>query len=558
MHFFKRIKQTKFVKNIFNYCIKNLDHTKNILFIVLVICLLELPDILGAYIYGFKKNFWNAYTQAMRINFVFIAPLFFLPGKIGKIFFGIITSVLSLCALAVVILYKKFRLEIGGDSYFVIANSNPSETHEFLISLLSGFNIFAAVTSMLFALFCIVIFSRCKWKITYLHIITGIIMLLPLSITILRHHSNTQKMQKVFSRNSLSKFILEYNTFQSQYGNIYKNLTEKPDLPSGLKALHKNIAGIIVIGESANRNHLGIYGYPRNTTPNLLRRKDSILAFSNVISATVQTPTAIRYLLTDELLSSPGIINFSLPDLLNAAGFKTHWISNQFSWGLGGYESSTTLLAQKCNSFYFVHQETPDEKYDIACVEPAKKMLNTEKPVILFVHLQGSHIGYESRFPKNFGSFKNTFDQISQQTLPANRNMTNIYDCSIEYTDFVLEKLIKQLEKQSRPSFLLYVSDHSECNNIDNHTVARAAQCNIRACYEIPFLLWFSPEYKKLFGNIIEKGKKNLKSPLQADRAIWTITDIVRISWDGFPEEKSLFSSSYKNPSARFMFSKKY
>ena len=426
------------------------------------------------------------------------------------------------------------------------------------MSLASPFNIIVAFIFIIFAVYCISVFCQRKWEITRLHIITGILLLLPLSITLLRYHSNTQKIQKVLSRNSLSKFILEYNTFQSQYGTYYYNLTKKPNLPQGIVSSNRNIAGIIVIGESANRKHHSIYGYPRNTTPNLLRRKDSILAFSDVISATTQTPTAIRYLLSDELLTATGVLNYTLPDLLKSANFETHWISNQFAWGLGGYESSTTFLAQKCDSFYFVHQEAPDEKYDIACIKPAEKMLNTEKPVILFIHLMGSHIGYKSRFPENFGSFKNTHDSITEQLPQSNRYMTNIYDCSIEYTDFILEKLIQLLEKQYRPAFLFYVSDHSECNNIDNHTVARASQSNIRACYEIPFLLWFSPEYREQFNDFIEAGKKNLSMPLQADHAIWTIADIVRISWNVFPEEKSLFSPLYKKPSARFMFSEKY
>ena len=554
-----QILKTTAVRKSIDYCVLHKESIISISFVLLVIFLLAIPDILGACIYGFKKNFLNSYIQALRIYLVTIVPIFFLPGILGKVFFAISTIFHAFCATGILILYHKYRLEIGGDSYFILVNSNPSEIWEFLCSLVSLYNVSVVIFFVLFAVGCIYFFSKCKWKITFLHIVLGIILALPLSISILRYRSKPAKVKKVLTRCSVSKFLVEYRNFQVVYGSIYKNLTKKPELPGKILPVEKNIAGIIVIGESAYRKHHSIYGYPRNTTPNLSRRKDSILPFSNVISATVQTPTAIRYLLTDEILKKSSIndIHFSLPDLLKAAGYETHWISNQYIWGLGGYESSTTLLAQKCDSYYFVHNKTPEEKYDIACIKPVEKFLRTTKPVILFVHLMGSHIGYEERFPKNFGSFRDKYDGVIEKVLPANRHKTNLYDCSIEYTDFVLEKMIKLLEAQSRPSFLLYLSDHSECNGLDKYTVARATHSKIRACYEIPFLLWYSEGYKNEFSDFISRGKNNLRKPLQCDDAIWTIADITHITWEGFPQEKSLFSPSYKGRK-RFMYNTLY
>mgnify|MGYP003631004296 FL=1 len=42
---------------------------------------------------------------------------------------------------------------------------------------------------------------------------------------------------------------------------------------------------VFIIGESATRNHMGIYGYKRNTTPNLSKISNEIVVLDNVISS---------------------------------------------------------------------------------------------------------------------------------------------------------------------------------------------------------------------------------------------------------------------------------
>ncbi len=38
---------------------------------------------------------------------------------------------------------------------------------------------------------------------------------------------------------------------------------------------------IVVIGESLTRNHMSLYGYPRNTNPLLSERKDNLYVYNN-------------------------------------------------------------------------------------------------------------------------------------------------------------------------------------------------------------------------------------------------------------------------------------
>ena len=46
---------------------------------------------------------------------------------------------------------------------------------------------------------------------------------------------------------------------------------------------------VFIVGESANRNHLSLYGYKRNTTPKLEAMRDELVVFEDVISPDTHT-----------------------------------------------------------------------------------------------------------------------------------------------------------------------------------------------------------------------------------------------------------------------------
>ena len=517
------------------------------LFVILAVSLIAIPDIAGLFRYGHLPNFTAPYIQALRIYLFITAPVFFLPGIWGKIYFSLEIAVLSFVAMVSLILLYMFNLPISGDCFGLIFNTHLQEATEFIMTLFRFSNIITTILCVGFAVACTFVIWKFKWKTSILSILTGIILLMPLSITLLRYHYKKRLLSLAIERGSLGKFVSQYFTFKYHYSKTIKDLTKTPILPQPqIEKRHNKMTGIIVIGESAWRKHLGIYGYSRNTTPELSKRNGSILAWNNVMSATPQTPSSIRYFLTDAVVEKPDTVDYSLIDLFNKAGYKTHWVSNQPAWGLGGYESSTTYLALKCNSVYFLHKENPREKYDEGLLDPVEKLLQSEDSQIIFVHLQGSHIAYAQRYPEKFGSFTGCKDQIYQNiTIKSNKEITNEYDNSIEYTDYILGQLISMLEKQKSISFLLYFSDHGECSDIDNFTQRRAVASKEKACYEVPFLMWYSQHYGIVNNSMLMNGKNNLHAPLQGDKALWTMCDAAGISWKDFPSEKSLFSKKY-------------
>lgn len=88
---------------------------------------------------------------------------------------------------------------------------------------------------------------------------------------------------------------------------------------------------LVVIGESMQRQHLSLYGYPRDTTPNLRQRKNELVILDNVISSHVQTQPSLRYALTLANVrdGQDPLQSLSIIDLANLAGMDTFWLSNQ-------------------------------------------------------------------------------------------------------------------------------------------------------------------------------------------------------------------------------------
>lgn len=62
-----------------------------------------------------------------------------------------------------------------------------------------------------------------------------------------------------------------------------KNLTDS--------AANQPATLVLVIGESTNRQRMSLYGYPRNTTPELDKLKDQLSVFDNVIT---RAPTPLK------------------------------------------------------------------------------------------------------------------------------------------------------------------------------------------------------------------------------------------------------------------------
>ncbi len=165
---------------------------------------------------------------------------------------------------------------------------------------------------------------------------------------------------------------------------------------------------ILVISESINRNHMSLYGYGRNTTPNLLKISDKLHVLEDACASHDNTLDALKHMLTFATDDEPEYL-FKAPNLLQimrAAGYETYWISNQQQISLG--DSYISVFSKSAEHQDFVNRRALSEgvSLDEKLFEPLENILaHGPAKKFIVIHLIGAHAGYDLRYPQQYQVF---------------------------------------------------------------------------------------------------------------------------------------------------------
>lgn len=315
---------------------------------------------------------------------------------------------------------------------------------------------------------------------------------------------------------------------------------------------------LVVIGESMQRQHLSLYGYPRDTTPNLRQRKNELVILDNVISSHMQTQPSLRYALTLANVrdGQDPLQSLSIIDLANLAGMDTFWLSNQQP-----LRGTTSAIARQAKHEYYVSNDhagianTLDElllpSIERALAHPAPQKL-------IVVHLMGSHLQYENRYPAKFAQFTDQPPRPYQTELSTRqRNSINAYDNSILYTDYVLNEILSLAHRQTQPTGLFYFSDHGEEVYDTKDFKGHGPESLTQRMFSIPFIVW---------GNDGMKTQQTMRFTqlAQAKHQAWKLDHFDQLlsqllGWQ-YPQQRpqdSLADSQFI-PSARIVYGKDF
>jgi len=278
---------------------------------------------------------------------------------------------------------------------------------------------------------------------------------------------------------------------------------------------------VLVIGESANKHHMSLYGYKYPTTRFLssLVKKDFAEAF-DVISPANQTRLSIPV-----MLSYASVKDFnkymkskSLVSLFREVGYKSYWLSNQFK--VGEYDTYISSLANeadfhKIKNLHFILEQAK-VKPDEVLLEDVDKCYKKSQREFFVLHLMGSHAMYDKRYPKDKAYFKPPKDLIQA------------YDNTIYYTDIFLKELFDRF-KDDKVLFI-YVSDHSE---VPGTQTGHGFVPSYKDEYEIPFVVYSSVpnERLKILKNKNLQKKFNLESLINIVKYLTYMDDKCQVSY---------------------------
>ena len=261
---------------------------------------------------------------------------------------------------------------------------------------------------------------------------------------------------------------------------------------------------VLMIGESHNKRHMSLYGYPRDTTPTLVQRnKDgNLIVFENAYSNHTHTNPSLSLSLTEanQYNGKSWIATPSLITIARQAGIKIYWISNQQMLGL--WDNFVALLAKESHEVVSINnkigvRKQPD-KQDEALIPHLRYALQEPGEKLIVVHLIGSHGNYCLRFPKSWNAYtgEHELPAFGKATATTHLKNVNCYDNSVRYNDHILDLVFNSLEETRVPASALYFADHSE--DVFNGKAHNSAVFDFNMT-EIPMVFAASNSWKNEF-----------------------------------------------------------
>jgi len=304
---------------------------------------------------------------------------------------------------------------------------------------------------------------------------------------------------------------------------------------------------VVVIGESQNRHHMGLYGYFRDTTPKL--QMQNLLQLKYPYSNQVYTTAVLSYALTqaNALNHIDYFKAYSIVDIVQRAGFKTYWLTNQVL--KGGWDNVISVIANRCDTLVGLNKgfgkTVSTSHYDADLLPYLKKALaeKTKQNKIIFIHLMGNHNRYSDRYPKAFDKYNRYLQYDAMGNIVDTEGITdfiNSYDNSMLYNDFVLSEIITAMKNQK--GALLYFADHSE--GVDYKLAHTPDDFRYEMC-DIPVMLYLTEKYKKAYPQKVKNLQKN-KDKLFNNAFVYdTLIGLMNIKTENFETKYDLSSEKY-------------
>ncbi len=266
---------------------------------------------------------------------------------------------------------------------------------------------------------------------------------------------------------------------------------------------------IMVLGETARADHLGLNGYARDTTPRLAQ--ENVVSLRNVWSCGTNTAASVPCMFSNlgrEAFENRQTNTEGLVDVLQRAGLAVLWLDNQ----AGGCKGVCDRVPKV--DYRQLQATAPELCADDECFDeimlrglheriaqlPAERRA---RGVVVFMHQMGSHgPAYYKRTPAGFKKFMPECTTNALQQCPREQ-VVNAFDNTILYTDHFLASAIdwlKQRDNQWAPA-MVYLSDHGESlgeNNLYLHGLPYRFAPDVQK--HVPWIFWLSPTFEQQSG----------------------------------------------------------
>lgn len=454
-------------------------------------------------IYAEKLNFGtmgiDSITTHMLLMLSIAFALVFLYQELGILkkykpasFFSFFPLLpLYLFPLSIIIYNLSFGTAVNSEIMYAVYQTNGGEATEFLSDFIEFKYVFLILIFVIF--FFLLLFKQNEGN-NKIDKILLVFLFVTLFIAAINQKSHFRTSELV---------VKSYVNYQNELTLFEKAQKERKtnDIQFKAKKEGQGETYVVMIGESLNKKHMGLYGYMRDTTPLLseMAQKDDLIVFDNAYSNHTVTTHTLSFSLTEanQYNEKKYYNSLSIIEILKKADIESYWITGQRTHG--AFQNLISVIAGDTDHFIPVDFTDAAKGLDGSLIKKVKKVLEqkTDQNRVIFVHLLGSHYKYKERYPnETFSIFTKALLKSEFGHKAYKNTKINDYDNSVVYNDYVVSSIIKTLKNAKGVSGLLYMSDHGEDVIHDwghNPTLFSFAMT------QIPFIGWFSEDYKNQY-----------------------------------------------------------
>lgn len=421
------------------------------------------------------------------------------------LWFAIINTIIEVFVLI------RYRRRLGGGWYSLMMNSSPDEICSFFLSNIGI--VFLGVIAVFFGLLTVWVYYRMfvEDPSLRLKVVGGCFVLGAIGYSLVCYNKLSPPAYVGFipaTIQSASAFERDRFLLMSKAPSTIRLVGNIEEMP----------IWFFIIGESACRSHWGLYGYERDTTPMISRLQDELSVFTDMQTVYPYTEQSMRAICVAKTDSRGGVC--TLAGLCKAAGYVSVLISCQGRFK--NISAGDSLYFRGVDECVFLADKQHGLVYDDAIIPQVQECLKKHvgKPLVVFIHLYGSHFPFELRCPPQSRYFKSA------------NGFVDSYDDSLRFTDSILGALHELLLKAERPAGFVYLSDHGESPDS-----GKTRYLVDKDCWQVPMIVWLSPLYKSQYPETVNRLARATSRPLQNNLLIPAFCELLRIT--GLPNSES-------------------
>ncbi len=539
----------------------------------------------------------NLYAELFVDIYLVCVVLAIIPRKVRFWIRALLYIVLYLTAIADLYCFVNFDSTLNPSMLMLVAETDSREVGDFLSSCVSPSFIFSSVGWVLLLIIvhvivftihkklfshvrlrkevtntmrpilgfvCIVLFVLCAWmswdnKVATHKLMTG------KTIGEVEHTLTEANHAVLYTPIHRLIFSLYANSLAGEQVSSLVDAAEKVTVDS---CAYTSPRIVLIIGESFAKNHSGLYGYFKDTTPwqVALEKTGLLVPFSDVVSCWNLTSFVFKNVFSTHVVGQEGDwSDYPLfPEIFRKAGYHVTFTTNQFlpkaKEAVYDFSGGFFLNDQELSELQFDTRNTELFTYDAELLEDYDKNLRPQEkePALTIFHLIGQHVNYKQRYPKSQSHFwASQYEEERPELTSRQRQVLSYYDNAILYNDSIVYQIIKRFSKQD--AIVIYMPDHGEeCYEENRGFICRNHSAKIdwplaHYEFEIPFWIYCSHTYIKNHPDIYEQIVAAKDRRYMNDALPHLLFYLAGISSPYYQEKQNILSPQYDESRPRIL-----